>query len=132
MKRQKGQALIEFILILPVLLMIITCMFDIGSILYTKYKMNQTLDTVSEIFLNQGEEEANNYAIKEQVKLKYQKNKESYEITVSKKQNITTPGLNKVLGNPYIIEETKIVYPLEIKNEETNDINPKETEENNE
>ncbi len=132
MKRQKGQALIEFILILPVLLMIITCMFDIGSILYTKYKMNQTLDTVSEIFLNQGEEEANNYAIKEQVKLKYQKNKESYEITVSKKQNITTPGLNKVLGNPYIIEETKIVYPLEIKNEETNDINSKETEENNE
>ena len=40
---KKGQALVEFILILPVLLLIIIGMIDIGNIFLSKYDLNKDL-----------------------------------------------------------------------------------------
>ena len=120
MKRQKGQALVEFILILPILLFLMMTIFDIGTIMYEKYKLNQILDTASDIFSNQGTDEAINYAIKNKVKFDYQIQDGNYILTISKNIKITTPVFNKILGNPYQIKEEKMIIPYE-KKEVTNE-----------
>ena len=40
---KKGQALVEFILILPVLLLILMAMIDIGNIFLKKYELENSL-----------------------------------------------------------------------------------------
>ena len=45
---KKGQALIEFILILPIILLILVYLIDIGHIFMQKYDLNNSLETVSE------------------------------------------------------------------------------------
>ena len=46
MRNNRGQALVEFILILPVFLMIILCMIDFGKIFYEKYALQNDLDLI--------------------------------------------------------------------------------------
>ena len=44
---RKGQALIEFVLILPVLILILFIIFDFGNIFYSKYELqNQSMEIV--------------------------------------------------------------------------------------
>ena len=44
---RKGQALIEFVLILPVLILILFIIFDFGYIFYSKYELkNQSMEIV--------------------------------------------------------------------------------------
>lgn len=120
MKSQKGQALIEFILVLPVFFLIVTSFIDFGTILYEKYKMNQILDTATNIFLSQGEDATRQYVSKEKVNFDFKKQDDIYKLSIIKSKNILTPGLNKVLGNPYQIEETKYVYPLTVNENNLN------------
>ena len=47
---KKGQALIEFVLILPVLLLIIIMMIDVGNIFIKKYELNKDLETISDLY----------------------------------------------------------------------------------
>ena len=49
---KKGQALVEFILILPVLLLIVMALIDIGNIFLKKYDLNKDLETVTELYKN--------------------------------------------------------------------------------
>ena len=48
MKNNKGQALIEFILILPILLIITIGIFDLFNIQNKKYELANELDYISE------------------------------------------------------------------------------------
>ena len=114
MKRQKGQALVEFILILPILLFLMMTIFDI-NIMYEKYKLNETLDTISDIFSNQGLENAKAYALKNKIEFNYQEQAGNYILTTYKFIKVTTPVLNKILGNPYKIKEEKTIIPYEKK-----------------
>ena len=43
---KKGQALVEFILVLPILLLIVISMIDIGNI-FEKFDLNNDLETVA-------------------------------------------------------------------------------------
>ena len=48
---KKGQALVEFILILPVLILILFVIIDFGNIFYSKYELqNQSADIVNLLF----------------------------------------------------------------------------------
>ena len=51
MKDSKGQALVEFILIMPVLVFILLAMIDIGNIVVQKYELENELDTVIKIMI---------------------------------------------------------------------------------
>ena len=111
---RKGQALIEFVLILPVLILILFVIFDFGNIFHSKYELqNQSTDIVRLI------QESNN---KEKILDIYSKlditittYKEDYKkITLTKKVNLITPFMDKILGNPYLISVERI-----IPNEET-------------
>ena len=76
---RKGQALVEFVLILPIFIMILF------SKEYPKVDIKLT-------------------------------NEEKYTIVeISTKVNIITPGLNRVLGNPYIVKVERKIPNVEDK-----------------
>ena len=51
-KNSKGQALIEFILILPILLILTIGIFDLFNMQNQKYELSNDLDYVSELYIN--------------------------------------------------------------------------------
>lgn len=106
----KGQALIEFILILPVLLLILMAMIDIGNIFLKKYELNEDLETVTELYKNNDTKELGLYLANEDIKLEDSKTNEMITITLQKQIEINAPLLKNVLGKNYIIETSKTFY----------------------
>ena len=105
--KNKGQALVEFVLILPVLLLLIFAFLDLSRIMVGKNHLESVMNEVVKIANNN----QNIEAIKEYLDLD-----ESYQIDVrivndkykkiilNTSVDLITPGLRQILKNPYIIE----------------------------
>jgi len=106
MKNNKGQALVEFILILPVFLMIILCMIDFGKIFYAKYTLQNDLDLITDLYKQDKVDEYNNYALNQDINLEIIENSSLVTITVIKNVEINTPFLSNLLNNPYEAKES--------------------------
>ena len=50
MNKNRGQALVEFIIIVPILLLILLGIVDFGNIIYRKLTLESTLDTVVDLY----------------------------------------------------------------------------------
>ena len=100
---RKGQALVEFVLILPIFIMILFSIVDFGMIFNKKNELeNISIDIINLLNNNNKIEEIQKEYPKVDIKLT---NEEKYTIVeISTKVNIITPGLNRVLGNPYIVK----------------------------
>ncbi len=107
---KKGQALVEFILILPVFLFITLTIIDFGNILYQKYKLENDLDFIATLYENKKNDEINNYVTANKLTIKYNQIENYQNIEITKMINITTPGLNLIMGNPYYISASRFVY----------------------
>lgn len=110
MKNNKGQALIEFILILPILLILTIGIFDLFNIQNKKYELANDLDYISELYINNKENEIEKYLNKKEILLTKVQNENFLELTLTKKVNLITPGLNKILENPFTITVKRSVY----------------------
>ena len=84
-----GQALVEFVLILPILIFMILLVIDMGRLMIMKNHLETVLKTVDE----------NTSTI----------NDKEYKISIEHKENyiilksctyVYTPGLSKIFGNP--------------------------------
>ena len=109
MKDNRGQALIEFVLILPVLLLLIFVLIDFGRIIVCKNHLEGVMNEVS----NLPDSEIDNYLKTDNdYKIKYSIKVDKYKnITLSTKLDLITPGLKNILSNPYSIKvERSIVY----------------------
>lgn len=111
---RKGQALVEFVLILPVFILILFAIVDFGIILNKKNELeNTSVDIVSMIKNNEDINNIKNIYPELSINLK-DENKYTI-ISISEKVDIITPGLNRVLGDPY---EVKIERTI-LKNDES-------------
>lgn len=108
--KQRGQALVEFILIIPVLLMIILAIIDFTNIFSEKYNLENDLDTIVNLYKNEHDDDYNNYANNKHIELSIIKNEKLTTIRVSKKINISTPILSNILKSPYKLEESITIY----------------------
>ncbi len=104
----KGQALVEFVLILPLFLMLLFVIIDFGVIFSTK----NSLETESTDIISLLENDTNI----EEVKSIYPKldititNDQTYmKVTTRKYIDLITPGLNKILDNPYEVKVERII-----------------------
>ena len=111
---RKGQALVEFVLILPIFIMILFSIVDFGMIFNKKNELeNISIDIINLLNNNNKIEEIQNEYPKVDIKLT---NEEKYTIVeISTKVNIITPGLNRVLGNPYIVKVERKIPNVEDK-----------------
>ena len=91
--KKHGQALVEFIIILPIFLLLVFGIFDIGKILYNKIILEQqtNLDLNKDVTLNV--ESDNNYL----------------NFNLTKEVDIITPGLNLIFNNPYELKITRSI-----------------------
>ena len=105
-KNSKGQALIEFILILPILLILTIGIFDLFNMQNQKYELSNDLDYVSELYINGINEYLNNKNIVMDQRI----DGTFIEIRLTKKVKLITPLLNKILSNPYEISVKRSVY----------------------
>ena len=48
--KNRGQALVEFILIVPIFLLILLAIIDFGNIFKTKYDLQNDLDLIAELY----------------------------------------------------------------------------------
>jgi Flp pilus assembly protein TadG len=109
MKNNRGQALIEFVLILPVLLLLIFALIDFGRIIVCKSHLEGVMNEVS----NLTDDEITSYLKKDtDYKITYTVKLDEYRnITLTTKLDLITPGLKNILSNPYVVKvERSIVY----------------------
>lgn len=107
---RRGQALIEFVLILPVLLMIIFAFIDFGRIILCKTHLEGVMNEV--VLLYEKQDEIDKYLQKDDsYKIKYRIEENEYKkITLETKIELITPGLKNILKNPYkIVVERSIL-----------------------
>lgn len=126
--KEKGQALIEFILILPIILLVFVALIDIGNIFLQKYNLNYSLETVTELYQNDKQKELKAYVANENLIYDESKTGDMIKLTLKKKISINAPGLNNVLGKEYTAEASKSIY-LDNEVDDSQNI-PQESSEN--
>ena len=105
----KGQALVEFVIIMPVFIFAFLAVFDMSNIIFKKYSLENELDTVVSMYENGNEIELENYVKSINAKVKYENNANYNEITLSKKVNVITPIINNIFGKFYEISSRRMV-----------------------
>ena len=110
MKNNKGQALVEFIIILPIFLLLIISVIDFGNIISKKYSLENDIDTISSLYKDNKTNEINNYTNKKDIKVKFTNEGDLTNIVLSKDIRIISPMLNLVFGKSYDISVEKSIY----------------------
>ena len=101
---RKGQALVEFILVLPVLLIIIIALVDVGNIYIKKYELNKDLEIVKEFKEKNEEQKLLEYVTNEDIEYEESTEGELKILTLKKKVKVGAPILSKIIGNNYKVE----------------------------
>jgi len=104
----KGQALIEFVMILPVIILILFGSIDLGNLFITKYQLINDLDQIIE---NIDKPIVVNQIINDQdLKLQTKNITGGIKYTVYQSKELITPGLSLVIENPVNIKVSRTIY----------------------
>ena len=105
---RKGQALVEFVLILPIFLLILFAVVDFGMILSKKNELeNISVDIVSMIKNNDSIEDIK--ILYPSITIDVSSDNKYTTIKIYEDIDIMTPGLNLVLGDPYKVEVERVM-----------------------
>jgi len=108
---KKGQALVEFIIILPIIIFILFMIIDYGIISYNKQKLeNIVTDIVKMKSSNESDEEIRNFikSNDKEINLTLEEKDKYTKLKLVKKYNYITPGLDRIFNNSDITIERKI------------------------
>ena len=108
--KNKGQALVEFILLLPIIIFIILSLSDLTNITIKKYELENDLDIISELYNNNRLDKIENITNNKKIVITYETKGDFTTIILTKSIAIMTPGLNNILKSPITIKVEKVVY----------------------
>lgn len=112
MRNNKGQALVEFVIILPITLVLFFCIIDFARVITLKGTLESKSDDVV-TFYESGKtlEEINNLMSTKDYKYKISlvDNGEYVTITVSEKIKPITPGFSYVLKDVFDVSVTRVI-----------------------
>lgn len=110
---QKGQALVEFVLILPIFLMILFAIVDFGNLLYSKNKLqNQSTDIIR--LVQNGDELSEISKVYSSVDIKIEDYEADYQkVILTEDIDLITPFLDRFLGDPCQVEVERIIPNVE-------------------
>ena len=97
---KKGQALVEYLLILPILIFLILAMIDIARLMIMKNHLESLLIDVDNNTTSVNDKEYN-------ISVERSIENGSVFITLKSCLNTTTPGMNRILGNPACVTTSK-------------------------
>lgn len=106
---RKGQALVEFVLILPVFIMILFVIYDFGNIFSNKNKLENISADIVELYKN-NTNKADIMAEYSDLDISFNNYKDKYtKIIIKKDVNVITPGLDRIFGKEYEIVVERVV-----------------------
>lgn len=106
---KKGQALVEFIIILPVMIFVLLAIVDLGIMSYNKNRLENIITDVDKMYKNnETNEEINKFINKNDKDIKYnlEDDNKYIKIKLEKKYKFITPGLDKIISPNIIVERT--------------------------
>ncbi len=113
MKNKKGQALVEFVIILPIFVFMVLTVIDIGKIIFFRNELENEMSDVIDLYRNQksyeeilSDLELQNSDIELQI---LNTDNETLTFYLSRNVEIITPGLNLILNNPYPVEVKRVI-----------------------
>lgn len=113
MKNKKGQALVEFVIILPIFIFMLLSIIDIGKIIYFRNQLVSELNEVVDLYKNQKsyDEIADAMNLEEEGVTLEIKNQDNEVITFFLKRDveIITPGLNVIFDSPYTVSVERVL-----------------------
>ena len=105
---RKGQALVEFVLILPIFILMLFAIVDFGMILSKKNELeNISVDVTAMIKNSDNIDDI--IILYPKVKINISSDDKYTKIIISDDVDIMTPGLNRILGNPYNIKVERTI-----------------------
>ena len=104
--KDKGQTLIEFVLILPVILLILLYIIEFGRITLKKQQLESNMDLIVNLYEEKKQQELNTYISNNNIIINY--NKQNDLTTIEIKQNIKSnmPLINRIMGNTITTKRT--------------------------
>ena len=112
---KRGQALVEFVIILPIFIFLLLAIIDIGKMISIKNQLESTMSSVIEEYESQNSiQEIEQKLKKEHTKILLETNEDNGFMTIYLKEEISilTPGLNLLFPSPY-----QVTVERSIKNE---------------
>ena len=110
MKNNKGQALIEFIIILPIFLLLIISLIDFGNIFIKKNSLENNLDTIVSLYKEDKTDDIKDYTLRNNLDLAISNDGKFKKFTIKKKIKLTSPLLILPFGSNYEITTEKDIY----------------------
>lgn len=112
MKNKRGQALVEFVIILPVIIFIIMGLVDTIVVFTHKNNAESKMADVIELYKNsESDENITKFIQKDLKSASFKSNKDakySY-LEITDNYEFITPGLSTILGNPYKIITERVI-----------------------
>ena len=105
---RKGQALVEFVLILPVFLLLIFAVYDFGMI-FNKRNVLENDSTDIVLLYKDGKTIAEINQIYPDLDISVIRENGYDNFVISDDVKIITPGLNRIMGNPYKVKVERYV-----------------------
>lgn len=112
-KKRAGQALVEFVILLPIFVFMLLSVIDIGKILYFKNHLESKMDSIItdyELLKDETLLQEKIQKEKEEITLDIQPENDYLVFQLNRSIDIVTPGLNLVFGNPYIVSVKRVIY----------------------
>lgn len=106
MKDNKGQALIEFVMILPVILLILMYIIEFGRITLKKHELESNMDLIIDLYEDKKQPELNTYLENNNITINYRKQNELTTIEISKNIKSNVPLINRIIGNNITTKRT--------------------------
>ena len=105
---KKGQALVEFVLILPLFIFLIFAVVDFGVIFNAKNSLeNDSFEIVLMVKNGDNIEDIKNKYPEHLIKIENED--EYYNIKIEYDVNLITPGFNRLFGDPYRISVERYI-----------------------
>lgn len=106
---RKGQALVEFVLILPVFLMILFTIVDFGILLHSKTELqNQSVDIIR--MIQNGDDVQKVSERYSNIEIEVQSYQEDYQKVILVEQiDLITPFFDRILGDPCMIQVERVI-----------------------
>lgn len=112
-KNRHGQALVEFVILLPIFIFMLFAIIDFGKILLTQNSLESKMDDVITLYENDKdtEEIATKLNLeKEKISLENTTENEYTNFMLKKEVEIITPGLNLIFGKSYQASVKRVIY----------------------
>jgi len=105
---RKGQALVEFVLILPIFLFLVFVVYDFGMIYSSKNRLENNSSDIIYLFKN-GKSLEEIKKLYPDCNIMISNDQEYYKVLIESSVNLITPGFNRLFGEPYVINVERYI-----------------------